>query len=107
MPATAISRPVAAFLAGGRAWAHTMTYVNLWRCKECGWKGEDSEMLLAQHPFDESTTITGCPVCKAAEPFEQLCDSCEQVAGCGWPTPDGGYRRTCGKHMRESDEPRS
>ena len=36
------------------------------------------------------------------------CDEpgCEQEASCGWPTrpggtgPNGGYRRTCGDHMR-------
>ncbi len=31
------------------------------------------------------------------------CDEpgCEQEATCGWPS-DSGYRRTCGKHMREA-----
>jgi hypothetical protein len=27
-------------------------------------------------------------------------DGCTRQATCGWPTHDGGYRRTCGLHVR-------
>jgi hypothetical protein len=26
---------------------------------------------------------------------------CYEVTSCGWPTEDGGYRRTCYKHMKD------
>ena len=31
------------------------------------------------------------------------CDEpgCYEVTSCGWPTEDGGYRRTCYKHMKD------
>lgn len=35
-----------------------------------------------------------------------ICDEpgCLEDAGCGWPTKDGGYRRTCYKHMKEGED---
>jgi hypothetical protein len=71
-----------------------------WRCNECSWLGHSSELLVAQNPFDTVDTITGCPNCKSVGDFEEICDEagCTQGAGCGFPTPDGGYRRTCFKH---------
>jgi len=32
--------------------------------------------------------------------FALVCDEpgCYEYASCGWPTSDGGYRRTCGQH---------
>jgi|688.fasta_scaffold01392_17 hypothetical protein len=32
-----------------------------------------------------------------------MCDEpdCYKDAGCGWPTEDGGYRMTCGKHYKK------
>jgi len=55
-----------------------------------------------------------CPHCVMEHqwpcPTIQRCDEpgCEREATCGWPSrpggtgPNGGYRRTCGEHMRNA-----
>lgn len=37
------------------------------------------------------------------KPVLGLCDEpgCYKHASCGWPTPEGGYRTTCGDHYYE------
>jgi len=72
-----------------------------WRCRECGWNGDDADLLRAQSPFDPNDTIVGCPWCKCVADMENTCDEpgCDREATCGFPTV-GGYRRTCGYHMR-------
>lgn len=72
-----------------------------WRCAGCRWVGVDSEILTAPSPFDAADSISGCPRCKTVDKFVNVCDEpgCSREAGCGWPTPDGGYRRTCSEHM--------
>jgi hypothetical protein len=69
-------------------------------CKECGWRGQESEMLLAPNPFDPEDQVCGCPGCKAVDSLLVACDElgCWQESTCGTPTPEG-YRRTCGRHM--------
>lgn len=68
----------------------------------CGWKGQKTELLQAQHPFDENDIVYGCPACKGLDEIFLACDveGCWGYADCGFPTPEG-YRHTCGKHMRE------
>lgn len=65
----------------------------------CTWKGDITEALYAPNPFDESDTLTGCPLCKAINTLAMACDEpdCWFEATCGTNTP-GGYRVTCGKH---------
>lgn len=73
-----------------------------WQCRECGSISLEVELLRAPNPFDETTTILGCPMCKGVYEFDEICDEpgCEEVATCGFPAGEekGGYRRTCGKH---------
>jgi hypothetical protein len=70
-----------------------------WRCTDCGWTGNESELLSAPNPFAPEGTILGCPNCKTVDQFDEMCDEpeCDQRATCGFPTPTG-YRRTCFDH---------
>ena len=72
-----------------------------WLCQSCDWCGDDAELLRAASPFEPADTICGCPKCKAVEDIVIACDEpgCDRESTCGWPS-DGGYRRTCGKHMQ-------
>lgn len=75
---------------------------NRWQCNFCAHKLMSGEMLQAPSPFESSDILRACPRCKQCdEGFFQLCDApnCNQEATCGWPTTDGGYRRTCYDHM--------
>lgn len=71
-----------------------------WQCEDCGWQGEDSELLRAPNPFIEGDTMTACPGCRDTGTLNVCCDEpgCWRGAGCGWPTPSGGYRHTCFPH---------
>lgn len=68
------------------------------KCRECGWRGDDAEMLNGKNPFDDSE-IWGCPKCFSIDCCEVVCDEidCWNVATCGSPTSEG-YRQTCGRH---------
>jgi len=68
-------------------------------CDECGWHGQEEEMLIAKNPFDESENVNGCPKCKSVDSMLVACDEpgCWKQTSCGTPTPDG-YRTTCGQH---------
>lgn len=70
-----------------------------WGCTECDWNGADSELLVADNPFDADQLIHGCPDCKAVGSLESACDEpgCTRLSSCGFPTP-AGYRRTCYDH---------
>lgn len=75
----------------------------IFKCTDCEvWVGPVEEMLVAQNPFDPSSEIQGCPHCKSIGQFVNLCDEsgCTRDASCGWPTNDGGYRRTCYEHRK-------
>ena len=74
---------------------------NRWRCKECNRIFVLDALLTAKSPFSNDE-IYGCPNCKSVECFEELCDEpgCLENAGCGWPTDDSGYRRTCYAHSK-------
>ena len=72
-----------------------------WRCNECNEISLEVDLLLAPNPFNpDEDTIVGCPLCLAVDRFGEICDEpgCESGASCGFPTKDGGYRRTCYKH---------
>ena len=71
-------------------------------CRDCHWHGRASEMLIAQHPFAPTETISGCPKCKGIDQLFVVCDEpgCAQEVSCGTPTPQG-YRQTCGAHQPE------
>ena len=68
-------------------------------CEECGWCGPWGARLVAPNPFNPSTTIYGCPVCKGIDGRYVACDEdgCWEPVTCGTPTPEG-YRSTCSKH---------
>lgn len=75
----------------------------LWRCKACSTETLGADLLQAPSPFDPLDGLTACPQCKQCDQgFDLVCDEpgCKQIGNCGWPTPDGGYRHTCNKHMR-------
>ncbi len=76
------------------------------RCDECGWIGDESEIITAPNPFEALEVVSGCPRCKAVDQFTNTCDEpgCDKDAGCGWPTKDGGYRRTCYEHSNNGKE---
>ena len=72
-------------------------------CQErrCGWVGDDSDLLVAVHPFIADETVTACPDCKSLESSVfTACDEpgCNQASSCGTPTLEG-YRNTCYAHM--------
>lgn len=71
-----------------------------WRCHDCGAITPDAELLHAPSPFDPDDELTACPRCRGVAQFDLLCDEpgCDKVGSCGWPTPHGGYRRTCYQH---------
>jgi hypothetical protein len=77
-------------------------------CDTCGAEFLQPELLQAVNPFDAEDSVFGCPKCNHCnEGFTVLCDEsgCKKDASCGFPTGDnddefGGYRRTCGDHMR-------
>jgi hypothetical protein len=45
---------------------------------------------------------------KKLKEFAGICDEpgCFNIANCGWPTSDGGYRRTCYEHSNFNREPK-
>ena len=69
--------------------------------RRCSWRGALNEWLTAPNPFDPTDTLYGCPACKRVDSIQQACeiDGCFELSTCGTPTKDGGYIRTCGKHM--------
>jgi hypothetical protein len=71
-----------------------------WRCRECDWRGGDSDLLRAPNPFDREDILIGCSKCKQAETMVLVCDEdgCLQDATCGTPTPMA-YRHTCHRHV--------
>lgn len=75
-----------------------------WTCADCDWHGTDDQFLVAFNPFKPGTgeSILGCPQCKEVNTMLELCDEpgCLQLAGCGFPTDDGGFRRTCFNHSK-------
>jgi len=76
--------------------------MNLFMCNFCNHTMPEAAMLMAPSPFNPDETLYACPNCKQCdEGFRELCDEpgCTKDATCGWPTPDGGYRRTCAEHM--------
>lgn len=68
--------------------------------RRCGWRGLDSALLRAPHPFAEGVEMVACPSCKDTESLRSVCDEpwCCKEAVCGTPTPNG-YRVTCGEHV--------
>jgi len=74
-----------------------------WRCQNCKQITLGASLLTARSPFDAEDTLTGCPICRRAEGFDEICDEpgCERDASWGFPAgPEfGGYRRTCHAHM--------
>ena len=67
---------------------------------ECGKISIEKNLLRAPNPFDEGDFIIGCPFCKAACDFYEICyePGCEMVATYGFVAEDGEYRRTCLRH---------
>jgi len=68
-------------------------------CKECGWKGDNTQVLVGINPFDKNVKIWGCPQCQSIDSMRSVCDEtdCWEEISCGTPTKDG-YRSTCSKH---------
>jgi hypothetical protein len=70
--------------------------------KRCRWRGLESEMLRAVHPFDPTSEVTACPRCREIGGCMQACEvqDCWNEANCGVGTPDG-YKRVCGNHFAQ------
>jgi hypothetical protein len=69
-------------------------------CEQCHWKGPESQLLSAPHPFQAPDLMLGCPQCREADKLTRLCDEpgCWErvVGGSSSPT---GYRFTCHTHF--------
>lgn len=74
--------------------------------RRCYWQGTTDDMLKAPSPFDSDDELQGCPKCKCVNTLVLACDvdGCWKETSCGFPTLDGGYRRTCGDHYRAYKE---
>lgn len=70
-----------------------------WRCTECNDTMEVSDIDSVQDPKSDNIWSV-CPHCRTPEHFDLVCDEpgCMKIVSSGWPTPDGGYRRTCYLH---------
>lgn len=70
-------------------------------CGGCGHVISDSKTLTAINPFCARQEVHGCPDCFCVNDLTLVCDEpkCYELATGGYPT-DGGYRRTCGAHMK-------
>ncbi len=72
----------------------------LYQCIGCE-RSYDSQQAASACPCDDKVkALYECPGCKSVDCFVEICDEpeCSQEAHCGFPTPGGGYRRTCSKH---------
>ena len=71
-----------------------------WKCRECDHICTASELLEAPNPFADTTSVTGCPYCKAVESMFVACSTagCTKDGTCGGPGADGVYRLTCYEH---------
>ena len=70
-----------------------------WVCQEC-LEVTDSP-LFANNPFDPSSTVTGCPVCRSANTLTQACQvsGCKNQASGGYPNHYGfKYIFACHEH---------
>lgn len=76
--------------------------INKCKCMQCEHVCEESEVLIAQNPFDITDMVSGCPQCKSVDSLVTACDAegCTRVATSGWPSPKG-YRHTCGEHYEK------
>lgn len=76
------------------------------KCSECDWQGQESEVLRAPNPFSEDDeTMIGCPDCRQPETMRVVCveAGCWKEAGCGINTPHG-YRVVCSEHFQMYDK---
>lgn len=55
---------------------------------------DEIKKIVREHEYSALKQILG------------MCDEhdCYKDASCGWPTPDGGYRRTCHAHMKVDND---
>ena len=79
--------------------------MNKFKCEDCGWIGNEDEVLVSPNPFDPADQVCGCPKCQSVQSMQLVCDEpgCAELATCGFPVGDG-YRHTCGKHSKWSKE---
>jgi hypothetical protein len=70
-------------------------------CNSCTHHMTTEDMLSAPNPFEPKYLIYACPACKEIEDVRGACDEPGrwEPDTCGTPLADGGYRRTCRKHM--------
>ena len=88
--------------AAGRALSERMTGTPSWMARAILAIEAESRASLDQCEWCIPRHEWPCPtIPRCDEP------GCEDEATCGWPSrpggtgPNGGYRRTCGPHMRE------
>lgn len=79
-----------------------------YKCECCEKITAEDELLRATSPFDQDQTLLACPYCLSIDGdanFRLICDEpdCEQIATCGFPTDDNGYRRTCFEHSKNNN----
>lgn len=77
---------------------------NRTRCDSCGWSGNNSELLVAQNPFDESDEIFGCPRCYSVDDLHAACWKCDQDGSTGMPTEEHGYVWSCYMHRPDKTD---
>ena len=79
----------------------------IYRCDDCGKRAPEGEWLTVHVPHpkagEEPVGASQCPECGELNSLTNMCDEpgCRSEASCGWPTPDGSYRRTCGEHYNK------
>lgn len=84
--------------------------IEKWECDECGVIIPNSAILVifVGHPKrgHGKVSVSQCPECGEVNCFTALCDEpgCTREVTCGWPTKSGGYRNTCGDHMRSNED---
>lgn len=76
-------------------------------CDECGWCGEEYDLLESNNPFVRGESIYACPDCREIDKYKRAC----MVQGCCNPISKGEltepvdgirhYVTTCHKHDKE------
>jgi hypothetical protein len=74
--------------------------IDKWICTECRFIGGIDAFDRVEDPGEDGNMWTVCPSCRAPEHVTSACDEpgCTKEGDCGFPTPDGSYRRTCFEH---------
>jgi hypothetical protein len=74
--------------------------IDKWICLHCRFIGAFDAFEQVEDPGELGNWWTVCPSCRTPEQVTSACDEpgCNREGSCGFPTPEGGYRRTCFDH---------